>query len=333
MTQITVLEQLPFSFNQSGTGVQQRQRIYILPTRYGLFFAVLLLVMLIGAINYTNSMAYALTFLLAGLLVVSMLHTCYNLRGLLISTPAARPVFAGEPLRLPLLLDNQAGPRRIALGIELSKSRTVKGKGRQKPITAEPLDVNLNAGVIMPAHLLIKTLNRGALRPGRLRIASCFPLGLFRAWSYIESDQTCIVYPRPAGVHEIPVSTVYGMAELQGRQSGADDFTGFKPYQPGDSIRNIDWKAYARHQPLQVKRFSGSGAGKLILSWDNCHPQANTEQRLSQLCLWLLGAEQDGYFYSLVIPGASVDPGRGEAHLRRCLTLLATYGQTDQVDE
>ena len=333
MTQTTVLEQLPFSFNQSGAGAQVRQRIYILPTRYGLFFAALLLVMLIGAINYNNSMAYALTFLLAGLLVVSMLHTCYNLRGLLISTPAVRPVFAGELLHLPLLLDNQAGPRRIALGIEPCTPRKVKGEGRLQPITAEPLDVNPKAGVIMPAHLLIKTVHRGALRPGLLRIASCFPLGLFRAWSYIETDQVCIVYPRPAGVRELPVSAVYGAAELQGRQSGADDFIGFKPYQPGDSIRNIDWKAYARHQPLQVKRFSGSGAGKLILSWEHCHPQSGTEQRLSQLCLWLLRAEQDGYYYSLVIPGASVDPGRGEAHLRGCLTLLATYGQTGQVGE
>jgi uncharacterized protein (DUF58 family) len=176
--------------------------------------------------------------------------------------------------------------------------------------------------------LPVRTVQRGFVRPGLLRISTRFPLGLFRAWSYLESDQNYIVYPRPAGVRDLPEHTAYAMEGRQGTMTGTDDFTGFKPYRHGDSIRNIDWKAYAKAQPLQVKRFSGSGSGKLILRWDHCRPDAGIEQRLSQLCLWVLRAEQEDFQYGLELPGIAVEPGHGEAHRDRCLTRLAGYGIT-----
>ena len=320
----TVLEKLPVMHGQasSGSGAYQRQRIYILPTRHGLTFAVLLLVMLTGAINYSNSMAYVLTFLLGSLMLISMLHTCRNLRGLIISTPAARPVFAGETLHLPLLFYNHTGLQRIALTLELWPGR----RNRQLKRSSEPLTINLQPDAITPAQLLVKTGKRGYWRPGRLRITTRFPLGLFQAWSYLESDQVCMIYPRPAGTHELPAWSEYATDEQQGKKSGTDDFTGFKPYRHGDSIRNIDWKAFAKQQPLQVKRFSGSGSSKLILRWDQCGHGADVEQRLSQLCLWVLHAEQNGYYYGLEFPGTSIEPGKGELHLQQSLTALGGYG-------
>ena len=173
---------------------------------------------------------------------------------------------------------------------------------------------------------MIETRHRGYLNPGRLKIASCYPLGMFRAWSYLDPGRNCIVYPRPAGSPQLPAATEYA-AELQlGKNTGTDDFTGFKPYRHGDSIRNIDWKAFAKEQPLQVKRFSGSGTSRLILSWDHCGSLSDIERRLSQLCLWVLIAERDGYQYGLDIPGTFIDLGNGDDHLYRCLAGLACYG-------
>jgi len=42
---------------QPGPVAVPRHRVYILPTRFGYAFAFLLLCMLMGAINYSNSMA------------------------------------------------------------------------------------------------------------------------------------------------------------------------------------------------------------------------------------------------------------------------------------
>ena len=78
-----------------------RKRIYILPTRQGLAFATAIVVMLAGAMNYNNSLAYVLTFLLVSLALVSLLHTYRNLAGLRISARPAPPVFAGASARFP----------------------------------------------------------------------------------------------------------------------------------------------------------------------------------------------------------------------------------------
>jgi uncharacterized protein (DUF58 family) len=325
---VTVLEKYPGLPGQVAAGAHAcaRRRIYILPTRFGLFFSGLLLVMLIGAMNYSNSMAYALTFLLGGVLLVSMLHTYRNLRGLLISTPAPRPVYAGETMFLPLLLDNRSGLRRIALTIEAWP----EDKRQRRRLASAPLLINLAPAAMRRENLAIKAVRRGYLRPEALKISSQFPLGLFQAWSYVKSDQVGLVYPRPAGSRDLPPYSEYATEEQQGKKTGTDDFTGFKPYRHGDSIRNIDWKAFAKEQALQVKRFSGSGASRLLLRWDHCGPGADVERRLSQLCRWALRAEQEGYYFGLEIPEARIELGKGEVHLQRCLTLLAGYGLADR---
>ena len=328
MTDLVVLEKLPDIRGgvSAGIGDYERRRIYIFPTRQGLFFAFLLLVMLVLAINYSNSMAYVMTFLLGSLLMISMLHTYRNLRSLIIGSQAASPVFAGDMLSYPILIDNRAGQKRVAITIE---AVVKKGKKNRTGNKLEPLMVNLPAAKITRNNLLIQTTSRGYLRPGRLRITSCYPIGLFRAWSYFEPERACIVYPRPAGSPQLPPYTDYASEQQSGKNAGTDDFTGFKPYRHGDSIRNIDWKAFAKEQPLQVKRFSGSGASKLILNWNHCGNPGDVERCLSQLCLWVLHADREGFLYGLAIPGVSVDPGSGDFHLQKCLTALACYGLTE----
>jgi len=55
------------------------RRIFILPTRSGIIFGLILMAMLIGSINYNNSLGFLLTFTLVGLGLVSILHTFRNL--------------------------------------------------------------------------------------------------------------------------------------------------------------------------------------------------------------------------------------------------------------
>ena len=55
--------------------VIDRRHLFIIPTGAGLLYALLLLVMLLGAINYDLSLGHALVFLLASLGLVAMIHT------------------------------------------------------------------------------------------------------------------------------------------------------------------------------------------------------------------------------------------------------------------
>src|SRR5690606_14124150 len=81
MPNAIVLERLPAP---APDPTMVRRRVYIFFTRPGLLFLITLVVMLLGAVNYTNSMAYLLTFLLGSLLLVCILHTHRNLRGLVV---------------------------------------------------------------------------------------------------------------------------------------------------------------------------------------------------------------------------------------------------------
>ena len=82
----------------------QRRRLYILPTRAGLGFLVLLLFMLIAGLNYANSLALFLTFLLGGFVMVTMQLCHRNLLGTAIYAAAAAPTFALRPGNLLSLI-------------------------------------------------------------------------------------------------------------------------------------------------------------------------------------------------------------------------------------
>jgi uncharacterized protein (DUF58 family) len=161
------------------------------------------------------------------------------------------------------------------------------------------------------------------MRLPRLRISSSFPLGLFRAWSYVELDLECIVYPRPEG-GEVPQPPAReGDEEGLRSDRGTDDFAGLRKYHPGDSLRHVAWKAVARGQPLLTKQFDGHAAGTLWLSWEDTPPFMRAEARISRLTRWVLDAGRAGVPFTLELPGTTIAANRGPDHEARCLTALA----------
>jgi uncharacterized protein (DUF58 family) len=326
MSESIVLERLLSSpeRDQTATPNLKRQRVYILPTRPGFLLCVALLTMLLGAINYNNSMAYILVFLLGSVYMVCMLHTYRNLAGLIIKSAVPNPVFAGEMAAFPLIIDNRNGQMRSALRLVLHPSRS-KNK-RLDHNHNEPVMINLQANQWQHVEIPVFASKRGLLSLERVMISSCFPLGLFRAWSYINLREKCVVYPKPEGIDQFPAPVTAQEQGLDGDNSGTSDFAGFRQYHPGDSIRNIAWKVVAREQPLLVKRFSGEGSHTLMLTWDDVIHLQDVELGLSQLCRWILLAENQGWNYGLEIPGFRTEPSQGTLHKNQCLEALSRFG-------
>lgn len=82
-----------------------QKNIFILPTREGLLFAILIVFMVMAGINYQNSLAYGLVFLLASLFMVSIFHTYRNLAGLTLLAGTSKPAFAGEDAESMVILN------------------------------------------------------------------------------------------------------------------------------------------------------------------------------------------------------------------------------------
>ncbi|MDZ7751592.1 MAG: DUF58 domain-containing protein [Gammaproteobacteria bacterium] len=305
----------------SGFALTQR-RIFILPTARGLAYFAALAVMLTGAINYNNSLAYMLVFLLGSLALVSMLHAYRNLAGLHVRPGRATPAFAGEPCRLALCLDNPGPLPRRALTLR-HRHPGPRRLGRRRPWAAVALFTP--ARQLSCADFMVATERRGLMRLVRPRLETRFPLGLFRAWAPLGVSLECLVYPAPGGHLPLPDAATGGLHEGRSREEGQEDFSGHRAFHPGDSPRRVNWKAAARDPRLQVKVFQGGGAGDRVLRWTEAGA-GDTEARLSQLCRWVLEAEQSGGHYGLELPGASVPPGRGEHHMEQCLARLARFG-------
>ena len=289
-------------------------RIYILPTTLGLTFAVMLLGMLLGSLNYANNLGLALTFALAGIGLVSM-HACHrNLVGLAIRPLGGEPTFAGETAVFGFRVENDERQPRIDLELGLDGS--------------EARGTSLDAMAAGTLLLKVPSRRRGRLRLTRCEVATRYPFGLFRAWAVLHPEVDCIIYPKPATDAPPLPEGDEGSGNRQAR-SGDDDFAALRNYRPGDTPGRVAWKALARNDKLMVRQFESGQAAERVLDLDSA-PGANLEQRLEVLARWILEAQAAGGPYTLRL-GSTRLSGSGERHREACLTRLADF-EAPEVD-
>jgi uncharacterized protein (DUF58 family) len=291
----------------------ERRRIYALPTRHGLLYAAMLLVMLLGSINYNNSLGFMLTFLLASMGVMSILYTYRNIAHLRLRSGKAAPTFAGKEARFTIHLHNAEPFPRCAL-------RLTAAGGEESALT--DIAARDSTGV----ELVVMALKRGRLRLGKITLSTTYPLGLVRAWAYVDLDMHCIVYPQPGPYRPLAATPHHHQLAHAGLTAGSDDFLGFRPYQAGDSLRHIHWKSLARALPLLTKKFTAGEAPDLWLDW-TALPSPDNEARLRILCRLVLEAQRSDQAYGLRLPGVEIPPAQGVLHQHRCLEALALFGE------
>jgi uncharacterized protein (DUF58 family) len=301
-----------FTPPERGAVVLVHRRVYIVPARLGLLFAATALVLLVGSINYALSLGFALTFLLAGTALAGMVQTARNLARMAVGVGRATPVFAGEAAQFRLVLDSRVPFDRPAILV------------RHVPSGAQVV-VDVPRFAQVEAVLAVPAPRRGWMPLGRVMLETRFPLGLFRAWSYVEPDARCLVYPRPERAPLPPPIADAAAGTAQARALGNEDFAALRGYQRSDSPRHVAWKALARTGDMLTKQFSGEAARELWLDWGKLPAALGVEQRLSRLAGWVLDAEGSGASYGLRLPGVEIEPGRGDSHSAACLRALALY--------
>jgi uncharacterized protein (DUF58 family) len=282
----------------------------MLPTPAGWWLAAALLAMWVAAVNYQNSLAYAYAFLLGSTTLVSMLYTHRNAAGLALRVADAAPVFAGASAHFPVTLSHGGARPRTGLWLHAA--------GQWQAL-------DLPAGVSAAASVSVCSESRGWLACPELRVATSFPFGLLYTWSApFRPGARCLVYPRPGPRVPLPVVPDRSRFQESGAQPEGDDFTGLRRYQITDPPRHVHWKAAARGQDLQTKRFGGAAVGTVWLDWDAARAP-DPEARISLLCRWVLDADAAGARYGLRLPGTRIAPDRGSEQRHRCLQALALF--------
>lgn len=295
-------ESLPATFD--------RRRVYVLPTRFGLFFAVLMLAMTLGALNYNNNPAFLLALLLVGAGIASLVAAQLQLSGLSVTAVDAEPVPAGQPLQVRVHARAPVDRQRVGLQV-----RTATADG-----VAVDARMHLDQG-FGEATLALPTTRRGWFDLPRLRIATTRPLGLALAWAYAWPGQPLLVYPQPE--RDAPPLPAGSGDTAQARLHPAgDDVHHLRAYRVGDARRAIAWKHSARRDQLLVREYEQPVGADVLLDWQATRALPH-EARIARLAAWVDAAERDGRRYRLRVPGADLGPAHGAAHRHACLRALA----------
>ncbi len=282
-----------------------RRRIYVLPTGFGLAFTTLLFVMLIGALNYGNNPALLLTCLLGAAAGASVFFGFRSITGLTLLRLRAGDAHAGEPIALHLFLDPGARAR---------PSLRVRSGDAETTFALAP-------GGVQAIDLRTTPTLRGWFKPGRLRVSTEYPLGLFGLWSWLHPDVAFLVYPTlETPTPALPVGN--GQLGEQSQAGASEEHAGLRDYRASDAPRLIAWKASVRHDSLLVRDIEHRSGEALHLDYASLGALDN-EARISRLAAWVVAADAAQRSYTLQLPNETIGPGLGAQHRHACLRALA----------
>ncbi len=289
-----------------------RKIIYILPSANGLFVLVAAGLIFIAAINYAVSLAFGLAFMMVSIFILGIFYTFNNLNQLSLASLSPASVFVGEEIAYRVQISRAPGRRHEALEFNFPGEN----------ITTADLTDNDQEEI----RVFTEAKTRGYFPAPLLRITTFYPLGLARAWSLVDLDQRCLVYPKPIPfVMDQFTHGGGGSDDSAIIKEGSEDFYGLRDYVPGDPLRQVAWKNVARGQGMQVKQFVDYVDKRIWLDWDMFYG-FNTEERLSRLCYGVLMLAKGGQAFGMKLPGIEIAPDCGAAHKQKLLKTLALFG-------
>lgn len=288
------------------------ERPGILPTVYGFGFFTLI-VDVFALSFFRNAGPYhtvGLTLIVLGM--VAMIQTNSNMDSVTADVIQSEPGEEGQIARVTVILRNGTQPSRYNLSVQpFKKFQLVNHPFVEELKTSHPL------------ALEFRCEKRGVYPLQRIKIQSRGYYGLFSAWKWVRTDAQLIVYPKPEGHQPLP----FADEGEKMRYLSGEDFMGHRLYQPGASLKQVDWKAYARGQPLLLKEFGHRGEGAIHLRYQDTLG-TDTEARLRQLSAWIFACASQSRAFSLELPQETILEGQGREQLREALLRLARFRET-----
>jgi len=292
-----------------------RKQLYILPTRVGWYYALILGALFGIAVKFDNQSAFMMLFILVSVGLIAMVYTHNNVVDLQMSSHPSKSVFLGQSALFPITLSNRSAKPRQAVWL-------IAGGFHQL--------TKLDAGQNQTVELKLPTIQRGYLSCEPVNLSSLYPIGVFFCWTKrFVPNERCLVYPQPLDLVAFPED---GSAQGKEQQSanvlqGAEDYSGMKAYQDGDRMRDIHWPSLAKTNKLVSIQYENNSNASVNLSWFTLPAGLGVEDRLSQLCYWVIEAEQNGQSYQLEMPNQTIEFDKGVVHYHECLRALALWGE------
>lgn len=220
----------------------------------------------------------------------------------------------------------------------------------------EPIRVTAFPRVPAPVRYRVEPQERGDCTTGLLYVRYRSPLGLAERWAKAPLAQTVRVYPALRMGEEQQIflarSRQIDLQLRQARQRGLGrDFESLRDYREGDDLRDVCWTASARRGTLITRQYQTERSqpvwivldcGRLMRSRVVAAPRLNStlplpagslraHSKLDHACTAAVALAQLALFsgdrVGLLAYGQTIQqrllPGRGAAHLRQMIELLA----------
>jgi uncharacterized protein (DUF58 family) len=308
-------------------------------TRAGMFYALIVLLIGIAALNTGNNLLYIIVAAMLGAIAVSGIASSICLKGLELELKVPEHIFAGTDVLATVCVHN---PRRWIPSLSISAVPIEKQKQKlrwrwvattfpvppwrppekqwiqlpdrklRRVTVGEPSGVFHEAAyfpLVLPgshlqAEVKLKFRKRGRYQE-RFSLSTRFPFAFLTKTRRMALSREVLVYPQLTDPDEVvqllPVLT--GKLEAYQRGRGADLYR-IREYLPEDSVRFVDWKATAKSGSLKVREFSREDERRLRLVFDNPLPGAVSvpgyERMLSLAASLAFRLSQENVFLSFV---------------------------------
>lgn len=282
------------------------RRLYIFPTSFGAFWAMMMMAILLGAMNNGNNAALLFSAMACGMLLLTLLLTHHRLSGMRVLSVHAFPAHEGDPVVVRLAMDHRSKRDRLGINVALGLAHTA---------------VNVPPHQTVSVDLRVPHLPRGVHPMGRLRLYTRRPLNIALAWTWIWPDQAFMIYPQLESNAPAPPGRGEEQSADRAARTGID-IHHLRDYRHGDALRDVAWKASAKANKLMTREYETQGGGLRKLHWEDV-ANLPTEQALSRLATWVVLADQQGLATELSLPTGVIGPAQGPQHRHACLSALA----------
>lgn len=312
-------------------------RTFIIPNTFGFLFGGIAFVLLLMSMGYANNLLYFYVFFLISIAVTGMWITNKNVDRIGVTQVAGHDLFANEQgqIMIGLNTNKKMNSSRLVkflfptLSTFQLQVRTIEDEfwPESDPKIVDQID----EGQI---RLSISPPKRGQ-RPGpRIELQSTFPFSMLQAWKYGKSNQEFLIFPERKGSKELPsISSASDderrLLDAEAHEDNTGLFSHHREFQNNDPVYRIDWKRSAKFDRLFVKKFEESRNHKQVISWGMTSHLNGTEERLSQLSLWVDLCEKSGFEYKLLLPNDQTSFSRGDGHYKECMTMLALFNSQE----
>tara|TARA_R110002126_G_scaffold163858_1_gene311738 strand:- start:3538 stop:4488 length:951 start_codon:yes stop_codon:yes gene_type:complete len=276
--------------------------IYILPSRFGLWYILLLVLLYLLGTNYQNNLILLMSYMLVSVLLLALTLAWRNLHQLTVSCAPVLSAYAEETLMVPVSLQSSQPRQQLQCYFSDRQQSVLLADGAPQ--------------LMVP----LATRQRGFYPLPRLTLHSFYPFGLFNCKSLLNLDYHYWVFPKPLATD----SELNEGQDTGNKHNVAEDYDTIRAYQSGDSLKLMLWKRLARDPANPVVKHAPA-TPQPEPDWITIPALSGAplELALSKACYLMLQLEQRGKPYGLRLNGNKISPACGQQHLERCLRELA----------